>query len=146
MISELSTAGALPTLEAMLRFSGQRQRLIAHSIANFSTPGFVPVDLSPADFQRGLGEAVDERRGVNGGTTGELAWDGTREVRVGPGGAMEFRPSTFAGGVLGHDRNATDLERTLQDLVENAGVFRVASDFLRQQQSQLRAAIAERVL
>lgn len=146
LIDELANAGAMPTLEVAMRFAGQRQRLIAHNIANWSTPNFQPKDVSVRDFQKSLGEAIDARRARTGGTHGELAWDGNREVRRAAGGGLKLEPGTQAGSLLRHDRNSTDLERTLQDMVENASAFRVAADFLRQQQTQLRSAIAERVL
>lgn len=146
MIDELANAGALPTLEAVMRFAGERQRLIAHNIANWTTPNFQPKDVSVKDFQASLAEAVDARRARTGGTHGELEWGGTREVRRSSGGGLELRPDTGVGSLLRHDRNSMDLERTMQDMVENASAYRVAADFLRQQQSQLRSAIGERVI
>lgn len=145
MIRDLNTAGAMPALEALMRFSGQRQRLIAHNVANLTTPGFQPVDVSPQAFQRQLAEAVDDRRSRTGGQTGELNWHDSREVRwVGPDGALELRPTTFSAGVLGHDRNNSDLERTMQAMVENASAFRLATELFRKQKMQLEIAIAER--
>ncbi|GJM18331.1 MAG: hypothetical protein DHS20C14_05440 [Phycisphaeraceae bacterium] len=145
MIKELHNAGSLPTLEVMMRFAGARQRTIAHNIANFSTPNFVPKDVSVNDFRAALGEAIDDRRARNGGVSGELNFGGTREVRPTRGGGLDFRPETHPGGVLAHDRTAHDLERTMQDLVENAGVYRAAAEFLRMQTQRLHAAIGERV-
>ena len=66
-IDQVSNAGALPTLRAMLSFASQRQQLIAHNIANLETPNFQPVDVSPQTFQAALADAVDERRSRNGG-------------------------------------------------------------------------------
>ncbi len=145
MIKDLSTAGALPTLANTLRFAGARQRLIAHNIANMDTPNFQPRDVSVKDFQSSLAEAVDRRRAFNGGLSGELRFGGTREVRATRSGGLDLRPDTHAGGVLAHDRNSTDMEHLLQDMVENANVYRVASDFMRLQTQRLHAAIAERV-
>ena len=145
MIEGLTNAGSMPTLEAVLRFAGERQRLIAHNIANLSTPNFQPRDVSVGGFQKALAGAIDRRRAHNGGTHGALGFEGTREVRVGRGGRLELRPEHHAGGVLAHDRNARDLERTMQDMVENASVYRVAADLLRAQKDRLHAAIGERV-
>jgi len=129
-----------------MRFAGQRQRLIAHNIANWSTPNFQPKDVSVKDFQASLAGAVDARRARTGGMHGDLEWSGTREVRRTAGGGLELEPTTDAGSTLRHDRNSTDLERTMQGMVENASAYRIAADFLRQQQSQLRGAIGERVI
>ncbi|MEQ8769920.1 MAG: hypothetical protein RIB60_05365 [Phycisphaerales bacterium] len=145
MIKDLNSAGALPTLDAMMRFAGARQRVIAHNVANWDTPNFQPKDVSVSEFQRSLGEAVARRRAFNGGMVGDLPFEGTREVRPTRGGGLELRPETHTGGVLAHDRNSTDLERLLQDMVENANVYRVAADFMRVQTQRLHAAIGERV-
>jgi len=151
MIGELTNGGAMPALEMTMRFAGARHRLIAHNIANISTPDFRPVDVSVNDFQRMLGEAVDKRReggssgGGAGAAAGELMWKETRELRRAPNGGLELRPGTASSGVLYHDRNNRDTERLMQDLVENATAFRVASDLLRSRYQMLNSAIGERV-
>ncbi|MFG0298164.1 MAG: flagellar basal body rod protein FlgB [Phycisphaerales bacterium JB047] len=145
MIKDLSTAGALPALEKMFLFAGQRQRLIAHNIANIDTPNFRGVDVDPRSFQQSLSRALDERREINGGVSGELDLSGTDEVRM-VGGQMQLVPNTHTDGVLFQDRNHRDLERLMQDMVENATMFRVASDLMRKNQSLIRGAIAERVI
>lgn len=146
MISDLSTSGAMPVLEAALRFSGGRQRLLAHNIANFSTPNAQLKDVSPRGFQAQLRQAVEARREANGGSFGEIDLVNSSEIRHDPAtGRLQLTPTTSSGNVLAHDRNDRDLERTMQAMVENASYFRVASDFMRQQKSQLLVAITERV-
>lgn len=145
MISDLSTAGALPALEKMFLFSGQRQRLIAQNIANIDTPNYQGVDADPRAFQRALSDAIERRRDTNGGVSGELDLSGANEVRM-VGGRMELNPTTPIGGVLFQDRNQRDLEQLLQDMVENATMFRVAGDLMRKNQSMIRGAIAQRVI
>ncbi len=145
MIKNLATSGSVPALEMMLKFAGARQRVISHNIANFDTPGFQPKDADPKDFQRLLGEAIEGRRAKTGGFSGELDWQESRQVRRGPGGSLRLEPQTDSGNILFHDRNSRDLERTMQDLVENAGVYRVASDLLRSRYRIIQSAIAERV-
>ena len=145
MIKDLSTAGALPALEKMFLFSGQRQRLIAQNIANIDTPGYQGVDVDPRGFQRALRRAIDDRRDASGGASGDLDLSGADEVRM-VGGRMELMPNTPIDGVLFQDRNQRDLERLMQDMVENATMFRVASDLMRKNQNLIRGAIAERVI
>jgi len=144
MIKDLASSGAIPALELTMRFAGARQRIIAHNIANLDTPNFQPKDVSPRDFQEMLGEAIDARRSNNGGAAGDLEWRETRQVQRSPDGGLTLEPLADAPGVLFHDRNNRDLERLMQSMVENAGMFRVASDLLRQRYSMLRAAISER--
>lgn len=144
MISDLSTAGALPALEKMFLFSGQRQRLIAQNIANIDTPNYQGVDVDAKGFQRALGDAIDKRKRQNGGVSGDLDLSQSRQVRM-VGGQMQLNPTTPIDGVLFQDRNQRDLERLMQDMVENATMFRIASDLLRKNQSLIRGAIAQRV-
>ena len=145
LIDQVTNAGALPALELVLRFAGQRQRLLAHNVANLSTPDFRPQDASVAGFQSMLRDAIDARRNKSGGMHGELDWRPTREFEAGPRGDLTLVPRTPVGGVLGQDRNNRDLERLMQQVAENTAAFRVASDLMRQQVSMARSAMAERV-
>lgn len=145
LINEITTAGAIPTLEASMRFAAQRQRIIAHNIANFDTPDFRPKDASPAEFRRVLAEAVDQRRDRTGGTHGRLEMRRTRQVEQLPDGGLKITPRTPDRGVLFHDLNNRDLERTMQSLAETVGSFRVSSELLRSRYMLLNAAIAERL-
>ncbi len=145
MLGELTNSGAIPALEAMMRFAGARQRVIAGNIANFSTPNYRMRDLSVSGFQAALREAVHARRQKGGGAEGELDISSTDEVTPGPQGTLRFNPSTPDRGYLFHDRNNRDLERAAQDLVENATAYRISADLLRSRYEVLRSAISERV-
>lgn len=140
---DLTNSGAIPTLEAMMRFSGARQRLIAHNIANMSTPGFIQKDVSVKDFQQSLARAIDSRR--EGGPAGSFELESTDEVEVGGNGSLSLNPKTPHGGILFHDRNNRSIERLMQDNAENMGVFRVSAELLRSRMQQIRDAIGERV-
>ena len=144
-IGDVLSSGALPSLEATLRFSGERHRLIAHNIANLDTPDFRPADVSPGTFQTALSEAIQHRRRPGGGMQGELRIGGGREIQQAADGRLTLSPRTPSGNILFHDRNNRDLERLMQDHAENAGVYRIAADLLRSRYAQLREAIAERV-
>ena len=144
-LSDLLAGGAVPALEMTTRFAGQRQAVLAHNIANLETPNFRPADASPVAFQRMLGRAINDRRERGGGG---LPWRETREIKHAGGGepyALRLRPRTASGNVLFHDRNNRDEIRLMQDLVENAGVFRVATDLLRSRYQLINAALGERV-
>ncbi|MCA9303699.1 MAG: hypothetical protein KC996_06225 [Phycisphaerales bacterium] len=145
IIQELSTGGAAPSLEMMLRFAGQRQQILAHNIANIDTPNFQGKDVDPKHFQRVLGEAIDKRREKSGGAFGELELKSTGQIETDKFGNLKLNPGTPTDGVLFHDRNQRDLERMMQDLVENASMYRVAADLLRQQRGQVLGAISQRV-
>lgn len=144
-LTSVLTSGSLPSLEATLRFAGQRQAILAHNIANLTTPGFVPLDVSPSAFQQALSKAIEERRTRTGGEHGRLELKSTREVEMEAGGRLRLTPRTPPDGVLFHDRNNRDLERAMQSLAENAGVFRITAELIRHRVEHLRGAIAERV-
>ncbi len=144
-ISGLTNAGALPSLELTMRFAAQKQRLVAHNIANFDTPGFQHKQLSTSLFQESLREAIHARRAVNDGRAGTLQLPATREVRMGRRGQLMVDPQTSVGGVMTHDQNDRHLERTLQSLAETAAAFRTASALYTSQRGMLRDAIGERV-
>jgi flagellar basal-body rod protein FlgB len=146
VIDQLTNAGAMPSLELTMRFAAQRQRLIAHNIANLDTPNFIQKDVSPDGFQRMLDRAVRERRERTGGMHGELEWSETRELRRDGRSGITLSPDTPGGGVLFHDRNNRDLERLMQSLTETTSAFRVASDLYRSQRGMIHGAIAERVM
>jgi len=135
----------MPALEKMLLFAGGRQRIIANNIANIDTPNYQGMDVDPQSFQKLLGEAIDSRRDRNGGAFGALELKQNRQVQS-VGGRMVLNAETPAAGVLFQDRNQRDLEHLMQQLVENASTFRVASDLMRKSSSQLKLAIAQRVI
>jgi flagellar basal-body rod protein FlgB len=144
-LGDLLSAGAIPVLDATLRFAGARQGLINHNIANLETPNFRPMDASPQGFQRALVRAVQRRREATGGMQGNLELDDTRELRFGAGGDIELTPRTPSGNILFHDRSNADLDRLMQANAENAAVHRVSSELLRSRYQQLRDALGERV-
>src|SRR2546423_8709020 len=104
LIQDLENAGSLPVLSRMLQFAAQRQKLLAHNIANMETPDFRPLDVSVADFQKNLAKAVDRRREGAGGLQGELPASDSREV-TNTTGTLTLHPRTPSGNVLYHDRN-----------------------------------------
>ncbi len=150
-IGDVVQGGAIPALEAMVHFSGARQRVINHNIANLTTPGFEPVDAEPGLFQRALGRALDERRRQAGGAEemGPLELESTEQVDF-EGGGMRLRPvpqgSGLGGGAgSGSGANKRDLERHMQDLSENMAMFRLAGDLFRSRVSMMREVLADRI-
>lgn len=144
LIGELANSGAAPALEQVLRFAAQRQRVLAHNIANLETPDFRPLDVSPLKFQESLRKAIAERRQRTGGELGELHVESTDEVEQTESGSLRLLPKTSSGNILYHDRNNRDLERLMQGLAENTFAYRTAGDLLRRHNDMLRSAISQR--
>lgn len=143
-INDLTTSDSMPVLEATLRFSAQRQRLIANNIANISTPDYRMMDVSVDGFRKTLAEAVEKRRARTGGMNGDLDWQETRQLRRDGRGGMTLVPREMGDNILFHDRGNRDVERLMQTMVENTAAHRVAADLLRGQFDLLRSAISER--
>lgn len=135
--------GPSSALEATIRFAGQRQRIIAHNIANIATPDFRAMDVSPQNFQRALSRAVDLRRAA--GETHGVELETTRELGKDSNGNLVLTPLTPSGTVMGVDRNNTDIERLMQDQTENLMVYRTSIELLRSRSEMMRSALASRV-
>ncbi len=142
LIGDLTSSGPLPSLEATLRFSGERQRLIASNIANLDTPDFVQKDVSPAHFQRTLAKAIDAHRGRGNVGPFHLRSD---QIAMDRRGSMTLTPRDSSGNILFHDRNNRDLDQLMAAQAENAGVYRTAIELLRSRYDLMRGAIRERV-
>lgn len=146
LIGDFLGGGGMDSLELTLRFAGARQRVIASNIANIDTPDYIPLDLSPGEFQKTLASAIDRRRSA--GNVGPLQLGSTAQMRVdGPAetARVTFTPTTPSGNILFHDRNNRDIERLMQANVENLGVYRLAAELLRTRLEVTRVAISERV-
>lgn len=144
MIKGMFTYGSMPVLERMVEFTGARQELIAHNVANLSTPYFKPADLDPVKFQSQLRDAMDRRSRKPNAMKRNLELANTDQVRVSKG-QMQYRPQASNENILFHDQNNRDVERTMQDLVENALAHRTSVELLKSQFDLLRTAIRERV-
>ena len=145
LIDQLNNAGSMPALEMTMRFAAQRQRLIAHNIANIDTPNFIQKDVSVGGFQKTLDRAIRQRRQRTGGMHGDLEWSETRELKRGGDGELTLSPQTPGDGVLFHDRNNRDIERLMQALAETTTAFKAASELYRNQRNIIDMAIAQRV-
>ncbi|MDY7107181.1 MAG: hypothetical protein SYC29_00955 [Planctomycetota bacterium] len=140
----MTNADAIPVLERLMQFTGRRHRIIAHNIANLDTPNFRPVDVSVADFQARLGEAIDRRRDGHANAGGPLQLPSSRGVTVTESG-LELHPTPTGENILYHDRNDRNPERIMQSLVENFITFRTATDLLKSRFNLITTAISERV-
>ena len=144
MIDGLTNSGSIPALERLMQFAGQRHRILVNNIANLSTPEFRPSDVSVSDFQDQLGKAIDVRRKSGNGQTVSLPLESTSQVEVTPD-SIDLHPQPIGENLMFHDQNDRDVERTMQDLVENFMTFRTAAQFLRNRFDLMTTAIRERI-
>lgn len=143
MIDGVVNSDAIPVLERLVQFSGQRHRLIVNNIANLDTPFYRPVDVSPTEFQQQLGQAIDERRDAFGNAGGQLRMADTDQISFTPH-AVQLHPDAAGDNILFHDQNDRSVERIMQSLVENFMVFRSAADILKSRFDLINSAISER--
>jgi flagellar basal-body rod protein FlgB len=144
-IQGLTDGGAFPALEAMVRFTAARQRVIANNVANMDTPGFKPVDADPKAFQAQIAEAIDHRRSELGPqAAGPLTLGARGPMKQLAGGRIVLDPTALHENLLFHDRNDRNLERIMQDVAENLLAFRSATELLRNRFRTIELAIRER--
>jgi flagellar basal-body rod protein FlgB len=144
MIDGLDNAGSLPVMQRVVQFAARRHGLIADNMANLTTPGFRPVDVSVTDFQQALGEAIDVRRDRGQERFGPLKVASTRSVSV-RDGQLELVPEPIGDNLLFQDGNDRSLERLMQDLVENFLTYRTAVELMNNQFDMLDVAIRGRI-
>ncbi len=140
MMQDMFNAGAMPVLERMVQFTAARHGVIAHNIANLSTPHFRPKDLSVEAFQGTLRKAVEDRRASNRTLDGPLRPADSRELRF-HADRLEAHPEPLDENVLFHDRNNRDLERIMQDLAENTLAHNAGLELLKSEFNLLEMAI-----
>jgi len=145
MIADIFQSGSMPVLQKLVQFTEARQKLLAHDVANLTTPYFKPVDVDPKAFQKQLGEAIDRRRQSGNPASGPLEVRDSDEVKLDSQGALTLKPSATNQNILFHDQNNRDLERVMQNLAENQLAHRVALDLLASRYGQLQTAISEKV-
>jgi flagellar basal-body rod protein FlgB len=143
MIDGVTNTEGIASLERLVQFAGQRHRLIVDNIANMDTPGYRAADVSVKDFQKQLGDAIDERRESGRPGAGLILQDSS-QVEFSTH-SLTLHPTPTGENILFHDGNDRDLERTMQDLVENFLTFRLASELIRNRFAMLNTAISERV-
>src|SRR6187397_1800153 len=61
MLSSIFQSSTLPVLEQVVNFTEARHGVLAGNVANLDTPGYKTRDLSPAEFQEKLKEAIEVR-------------------------------------------------------------------------------------
>ncbi len=144
MIAGMFDHGALPVLERVTQFTEERHRVLGDNVANLSTPYYKPRDLNTGSFQAVLRDAIDQRRTRPNPTAGPLNVNNTRQLRFGKDG-LETEPQPSHEGILFHDQNNRDLERTMQHLAENTLAHNMAIEMIRNQFSIMLTAIRERV-
>ena len=144
MINTFLDTGAMPALERLVQFTSQRHKTLVNNIANLSTPYFKPTDLNPQDFQATLRRAIDERRNAADRSIAPLRMKDTDELSFEQGRTVA-KPRPSNDGVLYHDQNNRDLERTMQRLAENTLAHNAGVELIRSEFRTMEMALRERI-
>jgi flagellar basal-body rod protein FlgB len=143
MIDSLLSNPTIRMLEQTMSFTEQRHQVLAEDIANVDTPGFVQRDLSVAQFQKALCEALKRNRESfkdafepDGGST--LAFEAG-------GSGVQAAPQEKPVGVPFHDRGVRSMEYLMSEMADNALAHNIAAQFLRNRYDQLARAITMKV-
>lgn len=147
MLSSLFDASSLPVLEQVVNFTEARHGVLAGNIANLDTPGYRARDLSPAEFQSRLREAIDERRQPRLSRAPYPYPTPPGVTESSPSDRSDERLATIsqtAKGMLRHDDNNTSLEEQVSEIAKNQAQHNLALSLMTAQFRLLRAAITER--
>ena len=124
----------LSALQSHMSWLGSRQKLVAENVANASTPGFKPKDLSPQDFASLM--AGDSPQGSLGLTL-------TNSMHIAPSnmpvaGAQEI---TSPDSETTMDGNSVVLEEEMLKMSESRMQYEAAVGFYEKAQAMMRMAI-----
>jgi flagellar basal-body rod protein FlgB len=171
MMQGIFNSSAIPVLEQMVQFTQARHEVLAGNVANLGTPGYVARDLSVADFQTRLQDAIEARHqpvpatssgGMSGGTLGDMSTLGfgmsgiasgiTSTSAAGTSNAVTAdRSDPVAGAakdprsILFHDESDNAAELQVTEMVKNQLQHNTALAILADQYRLLQSVIAERV-
>ncbi|MEM8944634.1 MAG: flagellar basal body rod protein FlgB [Planctomycetota bacterium] len=149
MLSSIFDSSTVPVLEQVVNFTQTRHGVLAGNIANIDTPGYKTRDISPANFQERLKEAVNERReaaksptyAYNLRMSGNMRMSG-RSVPMKYDGMDKVRESMKS--ILYHDDSDVSIEKQVAEISKNQGQHNLALSLMTAQFRLLRAAITER--
>jgi flagellar basal-body rod protein FlgB len=144
MINSFLDSGSMPVLERLVQFTSQRHKVLVNNIANLSTPYYKPTDLSPQDFQATLRRAIDQRRQSADRSLAPLQMQDTDELSFEQGRTVA-KPRPSNDGLLYHDQNNRDLERTMQRLAENTLAHNAGIELIRSEFRTMEMAVRERI-
>ncbi|MEK7468291.1 MAG: flagellar basal body rod protein FlgB [Planctomycetota bacterium] len=140
---DVTSAGAIPTLESALAFSWKRHEVILNNIANASTPGFRGQDLPVDEFQAALRRATDAGRAtqpvVLGGMPAQPAFASGSDFSI-----LRTLSPIPTGGIPGHDGNDVVAEVEAAKMAKNAAFYTALTQLLSRQFDLIESAIRER--
>lgn len=137
----LETIPLLTLIRDRLGYLGERQRLVAENVANSDTPGFVPRDLKPQQFESGAGLATS--RQAAGAMSASRGLARTHSGHMAAGGAAvdpRFSPQRMKDSETTLDGNSVVLEEQMLKMAETRMAFDAAIGFYQKSLNMIRMA------
>ena len=137
MFAGMFEATTIPVLQEVVNFTQARHNVLAGNIANLNVPGYKTRDLSVADFQSRLQQAIEQRDQPSvqyspGETNYQLA-EPLAEV------------AKNSKTIMRHDANNVGIEQQSAEVMKNQLEHNMALALMVQQFQELAMAISGRV-
>jgi flagellar basal-body rod protein FlgB len=137
MFTGMFESTTIPVLKEVVGFTQARHNVLAGNIANLNVPGYKTRDLSVADFQIRLQQAIEERdRPSSVRSPGETSYRHAEPL-------AEIAKNSKT--VMRHDENNVGMEQQSAEVMKNQLEHNTALALLVQQFHQLETAISGRV-
>jgi flagellar basal-body rod protein FlgB len=135
MLNEMFASSSIPALEQMVNFAQARHAVLATNVANIDVPGYRTRDLSEAEFQAKLKDAMATR-------------DTDRSGSLMSGERITVDPFAKVGremnDILHHDDGNVGLEQQVAAITKNHMQHSMALSVLNSQFRLLQTAVSER--
>ena len=148
MLSNIFQSSTLPVLEQVVNFTEARHGVLAGNVANLDTPGYKTRDLSPAEFQEKLKEAIEVRNQPvvpYDSRSFDLAAASRAQKQEAAEASAFGNVKDSMKSILRHDGDDVSMEREINEIVKNQQQHNLAVNIMSAQFRLLRAAITERV-
>jgi flagellar basal-body rod protein FlgB len=136
VISQLFNGTSLPVLTEVVGFAQARHNVLAGNLANYGTPGYKVRDLSVANFQERLRDAIEARDKQRDTASPGIIDSADAKLR-------KVRESLK--DVLYHDETNVSLEQQVNEVGKNQLMHNLAVTVMTSQFRLLQTAISERV-
>jgi flagellar basal-body rod protein FlgB len=146
MVTGLFDSSTLPVLEQVVTFTEARHGVLAGNMANLDTPGYRSQDLSTAEFQTRLKDAIEGQQRAAATSRAPYPYpEGAISTTTTSSSQGELATVTdTVKGMLRHDDNNTSLEEQVSEIAKNQAQHNLALSLMNAQFRLLRAAITER--
>lgn len=133
-------------LEKVMAFTEARHEVLANNISNIDTVGYPMQDLSVAEFDKSLSEAIARRE--KSGASAPLTLRSTRNLTWDSRGQLHATATEIDSNetnILFHDRNNRFVEKQMSEMSKNALRHQVVAALLKGKYDGLSQAIRGRL-